>query len=203
MKSRMYEHSMQLLKRLDDQYDKVNTKISLYIAVNTTFTAAAGVMFKEFEIQNNIIVYSLIITAFLSITSIILLIYAASPYLPKKKSKEKGDLPNCQISRKAIQIITESDTESSLIYFKDIASQDNSFFNRYCELFNFGSTKKNTNCGNQFLDKVIPDILAQIYLLSQGLNKRNSCLKIVSIIMSIALGIIGFMLLFIIIKVDL
>lgn len=235
MKSRMYEHSMQLLKRLDDQYDKVNTKISLYIAVNTAFLAGLGVIFKEYEIYKTQIAYPLIISAILFVLSILLLIYAASPYLPKKKSYG-GDIPQCSIAQRAVKITIRSGhilrvmycfkkqyikimqpivdnikmasykiqkffykqvknkPKPSLIYFYDIAGQKSDFFNKYCSLFGVDVVDINLDKNDKFLNNIISDIIAQIYLLSIGLKRRNHCLKFVSFIMSLAIGIIGILL---------
>lgn len=186
MNDKMYEHSKFILDRLDRQYDKVNMKINLYIAINAVIITILTFLIKytdpPIELWWLCIPYYIIFifTITLTIWTITLLIHTAAPYLPDK-SEKKGDGKEEGIPKIAIDILTEN---KSFVYFGHISTHNNSFFNNYVESF-----KNNT-------DNMNADILSQIYTLSLGLVKRNDNLKRISRMMIVSMILIAILLVF-------
>lgn len=231
MEDKMYQHSKFLLDRLDAQYDKVNTKISLYIAINAAFLTILGLIIKDGQVligtefpdhlpqflqcifDKSFWIFFIAIG--FSALSIILLTIATLPYLPRQSTK-KGEQGNCEIAKLAVHFIAKNDKEVkedikapkaddssnnkqkflSLMYFKDIASQSEDFINKYCEAFGIDYIESRTKFADNLPNIVVADIVAQIFLLSKGLIRRNRMIRFVGLIMMLVILLVALLLMF-------
>ena len=126
MEDKMYEHSRFLLNRLDEQYNKINAKIAVYIAVNTVFLSILGFILKDGKIwtklssSNSSILdcfyacsaWICIIAIVLSALSLMVLIIAAIPYMPKVKRDQIAN-GNCKIAALAIVLTSQPQENGS------------------------------------------------------------------------------------------
>ena len=219
MEDKMYEHSRFLLNRLDEQYNKINAKIAVYIAVNTVFLSILGFILKDGKIwtklssSNSSILdcfyacsaWICFIAIVLSALSLMVLIIAAIPYMPKVKRDEIAN-GNCKIAALAIELTSQPQEievlrstlkrcllnckcnknkerkVASMIYFKDISDKTKSFFNDYCSQFDKTYLLSRGSAGN-YPDAIIADMISQIYLLACGLSHRNRLLNSAGILM--------------------